>query len=273
MACRSIRRCVVIVFTLSPLPFSFCWATSIVAKLEKDQVFLAVDTRLDRLQGKEGLTHSFHDDGCKMIALGTAAVAVGGFADYKRGDPSDGVDDWSALSDAAETYVLHENDLKGMAREWAERAKSHFSQFYRFAPERVRKMAGTNPEGILVHAFIVGWSNQNEPLLIWEKIYFDEHSTPRVRKLGQLLASRELPYTTHAISQELIETDSERAREVRNTWQSRSQKVPDADRGWRWLDFVVESTSIYDETVGPRVNVLRIPLGGRAEWLQNLTCR
>lgn len=99
--------------------------------------------------------------------------------------------DWSTLSDAAEAHVLYEHDLKAMAEEW-ERGRSHFKQFYRFAPERVRKMASTNSGGILAHAFIVGWSSENKPILIWEKIFFEDRSNPMVRSSSQVLTSQEL---------------------------------------------------------------------------------
>jgi hypothetical protein len=260
----------VLALSLIALPFS-C-ATSIVVKLEKQQIFLAADTRQDRSQGTKALTQSFHDDGCKIIPLGRAAVAVGGFADYRRDAPSDSMSDWSALSDAAEAHVLYGHDLKAMAEEWAERGRFHFKQFYRLAPERVREMANTNSGGILAQAFIVGWSSENEPTLIWEKVFFDERSNSMIRSSSQVLTNQELPYTTHAVTQELFEKDSEQAKRVIKAWRSKSENVPVADRSWRWLEFVIQSTSTYDEAVGSRVNILRIPLGGRAEWLQNLTC-
>ena len=95
---------------------------------------------------------------------------------------------------------------------------------------------------------------------------------PPIQKSEQLLPFRELPYTTNLVTQELIEGNSERTREAAAEWQRKAASYPRKERGWRWDEFVIVTTAIYDESVGQAIDVLEIPAGGKARWLQNSTC-
>ncbi len=104
-----------------------------------------------------------------------------------------------------------------------------------------------------------------------EKIYLEENSVPAVRSNSQMLYYRQLPYTTHLITQQLIE--GSRAMVAANRWTSESMKILEDERNWRWLEFLIKTTHDYDQSVGEQVNVLEIPFDHQAKWLQNLTCR
>jgi hypothetical protein len=107
-----VPRYVLLVF----LMITYSSATSVVAKPEKHRIILAADTRQDRLDTLSGKSHqAFHDDGCKILPLDASASGVSGNMDYKRNDPSDGVPDWDALSDARAAYALPKQDLQAMA--------------------------------------------------------------------------------------------------------------------------------------------------------------
>ena len=129
----------------------------------------------------------------------------------------------------------------------------------------------SNSEHVLVDAFFIGWDNQ-DPLLIWEKVYLDETSPSAVGIREQILPPRELPYTTNATTQELIEGNSPRTRSAMNEWEVKSSTLPEQERDWRKLEFVIKVTGEYEETVGQTVNVLQLPASGLAVWLQNSTC-
>jgi hypothetical protein len=263
-----IPRCV-----LLSLLVTYGSATSIVVKLDKQRIILAADTRQDRLDAPSGISHhSFHDDGCKILPLGKAAMGASGNMDYKRNDPSDSIPDWDTLSDAKEAYKLHGEDLRKVADEWAQRGASHYNIFYKVASLRVRELASTNSDHVLVDAFFVEWDTSREPLLIWEKVYLDENPPMLVRTSSQMLPYRELPYTTNFTTQQLVEGDPARVKTTAARWKSESLEMTEAERDWRSLEFLIKVTSEYEESVGSRVNVLEIPLGGQAQWLQNLTC-
>jgi hypothetical protein len=259
---------------LAFLMVAYSSATSVVAKLEKHRIILAADTRQDRLDTFSGKSHhSFHDDGCKILPLGTSAIAVSGNVDYKRNDPADGIPDWDALSDARAAYTAHGQDLQALADDWARRGAMHYNDFYVFAANRVRELAGVNSDRILLDAFFVGWEGRpTAPIIIWEKVYLDENSLPVVRTSFQKLSYRELPYTTNFTTQQLIEGDSDRTRTIATKWKSQSLKIVDGERDWRSVEFLIRATGEYEESVGQKVDVLEIPSDGQAEWLQNITC-
>jgi hypothetical protein len=250
--------------------FSNAHATSIVVKLEKNKIILAGDTRLGRLDvGSSG--NVFHDDGCKILPLGTSAIGISGNLDYKRIDPYDRLPDWDAISDAEAAYAQYNKNLQAMADEWARRAVLHYNAFYKLVPKRVRELANVNSDRVLLDAFFVGWLGPNTPVIIWEKIYLSETLHPAVHSNSQILYYRSLPYTTNSITQQLIEGD--RATFTANKWKPESMKIPEDERGWRWLEFLIKATHDYDESVGPHVNVLEIHFDRQAKWLQNLTCK
>lgn len=249
--------------------FSHAQATSIVVKLEKDKIILAGDSRLGRLDGGSP-QNGFRDDGCKIFPLGRSAVGISGNLDYKRTDVSDQLSDWDALSDAKTAYERYDKNLQAMADEWARRGALHYNNFYALAPKRVRMLASENPSRVLLNAFFVGWLDSNAPVIIWKKIYIEENSFPVVRSNSQRLYYRELPYTTHETTQQLIEGNQ--ATVVANKWKSESMKILESERDWRWLEFLIKTTHAYDRSVGERVNVLEIYFDRQAKWLQNLTC-
>jgi hypothetical protein len=255
---------------LAFLIITYSSATSVVAKLEKHRIILAADTRQDRLDAFS--RHAFHDDGCKILPLGTSAVGVSGNMDYKRNDPADGVPDWDALSDASVAYSAHGRDLHALADDWARRGAIHYNTFYIFAPNRVRELARMNSERVLLDAFFVGWEGPNAPIIIWEKVYLDEKLLPVVRTSSQKLSYRKLPYTTNFTTQQLIEGDSSRTKTITPKWKTESLKIASGERDWRSVEFLIKATGEYEESVGQKVDVLEVPLGGQAAWIQNLTC-
>jgi hypothetical protein len=236
------------------------------------RIFLEADTRGDSLE-PEGSAEkqNFRDDVCKIVPLGQAALAVTGNQDYTRNVQSDPIPDWNALSDAKVAYAAYGDNLHAIATDWARRSAAHYALFYGVAPQRVKELSSVNKEHILVDAFILGWQRQ-VPILYWEKVYLDESFSSPIRTSEQVLPFRELPYTTNGVTQELYEGNSQRTGQAKALWKEASLTVPAGERGWRWLEFLIKSTRLYDESVGYDVNVIQIPIGGRAEWLQNSTC-
>jgi hypothetical protein len=240
--------------------------TSIVAQLEDDRIFLAADVR--RNQSDAMGNNSSHDDYCKIRVLGNSAVAVTGRTDYKRSGLSDSLSDWNALDDAEGVYSSALS-LTEFASDWARHAIAHYQKFLNVAASRVIELA--KPTGVLVGAFIVGWG-EHGPLLVYDKVYLDENPLPTVRAFQQVLPPRASPYTTNGITQELIESDSGRSRASAAQWDVARAGFSDQDVDWRKVEFLIKSTADYDTSVGKTVNVLQIPKGGQAIWLQNATC-
>lgn len=242
-------------------------ATSIVFKVQDQRVVIAADTLADKLDVSSS---ALHEDQCKIAPLGRAAFAVAGYSDYKRIDSSDQISDWDAISDAKAAQAAHGQDIQEAADDWAARAVQHYTTFFFSAPLRVRALANINPQHVLVIGAFVGWGGDKAARLIFEYVYLDDKAPIQSRRL--ILPSRDLPYTTNAITQELIEGHSERTEAVATRWKTKLRKLPKAERVWRWLEFIITATSQWDKTVAGRVDVLEVDRDGHVHWLQNFTC-
>jgi hypothetical protein len=243
-------------------------ATSIVEFAGINRIILAADTRLDRLDPGDAYGQHYHDDGCKIAPIGSLAIAVGGIGDYTRLQKTDSVADWNSLSDAKISYSENHGDLRLVATGWALRAAQHYKAFFAADPERVKALAAVNNENVLVDAFITGWASDT-PTLIWEKVYFE---AGQIQTSEQVLPSRLLPYTTNGATYELIEGGTPRTTSSQDAWRSYVIGLKPEERDWRFAEFLIRRTGMYDDSVSPTVNVVQIPEQGDASWLQNLTC-
>lgn len=234
------------------------------------RIILAADTR-QSLTGRWNTSAHFRDNGCKIMPLGSSAIAVSGNRDYQRTELMDPIPDWDALLDAKAAFAAHENNLHELAQDWARRSAQHYALFYKVEPARIRKLANINEQHVLVDAFIVGWQG-HKPVIYWEKVFLDENPSPPIQESEQLLPYRKLPYTTNVTTQELIEGNSERTQQAATAWERKAASYSAKVRVWRWDEFVIVTTAKYDESVGQAIDVLEIPASGKTKWLQNSTC-
>jgi hypothetical protein len=244
-------------------------ATSVVVHVEDKHITIAADDLATRMYTPKPGPYA----ACKIIPLGKAAFAVAGNIDYRKNDPNDGVAEWDARADAREAFVHHLADLHATAEQWATRAALHYSLFLSVQPGRVRELASGNPQHVLVLGTFAGWDTQKDAIVIFKWIYLDLTSAPAVKIRSFVLPSRALPYTTNATTQDLIEGNSLRSTQFSMHWQLASVSFPSPERDWRWLEFLIQSTSDYDHTVGREVNVLDLTPNENANWLQNYSCR
>ena len=245
------------------------FATSVVVHVDAKHITIAADDLATRMFA----TNSGPYAACKIVPLGQAAFAVAGNIDYKRTHPGDTLADWDARSDARTAFVHHIGDLRATASEWANRAASHYSVFLSAQPARVRELAAANRQRVLVLGTFAGWDQDRQATVMFEWVYLDSSATPAIKTRSFVLPSRSLPYTTNATTQDLIEGNSVRSTHVLADWQLASETFPSPERGWRWLEFLIQMTSDYDRTVGREVNVLDLTPHENANWLQNYSCR
>jgi hypothetical protein len=245
------------------------FATSVVVHVDEKHITIAADDLATRMFTSDAGPYA----ACKIVPLGQAAFAVAGNIDYRKNDPADTLSDWDARADARTAFLHHIGDLGASAAEWANRAASHYSSFLSVQPARVRELAAANRQHVLVLGTFAGWDRQNEAIVIFKWVYLDLSSTPAIKIRSFVLPSRTLPYTTNATTQDLIEGNSVRSTQLLTNWELASETFPSPERGWRWLEFLIQSTSDYDHTVGREVNVLDLTPHERANWLQNYSCR
>jgi hypothetical protein len=244
-------------------------ATSVVVRVSEKRITIAADVLARRMYTSAAGPYS----ACKIVSSGNSAFAVAGNIDYQKTNPMDTVAEWDARMDARQAFELYPDNLHAAAKEWAARAVQHYSSFLAAQPGRVRELSGANPQHVLVLGTFTGWSAQNSPTLIFEWVYLNVAAGPVVKSKAFVLTSRKLPFTTNATTQELIEGNSARTIKTLLDWQIQSQRFPRQQQGWRWLEFLVQSTGDYDRTVGRQVNVLQLTLGASPHWLQNYSCR
>ena len=186
------------------------------------------------------------------------------------------MDDWSAVQDARDSSSSHPNNLLEMADDWAARAVKHYTAFYLANPTRVKEMVGPS-DALLVVGLFAGWDDKGHPSLVVMGIGLDPAAVSPFDPLVPIFGSRsvayerDLPYTTNSDTRNLIEGDSVETRAIAKQWMKREQKFPKAQRDWRWVEFLVQSTNAYDKTVGKTADVLEIRKGS-STWLRHSGC-
>lgn len=253
-------------------------ATTIVAKVEKDRIILAADTRTgDWDFTRSGATNP-QDDYCKITALGRVGFAVAGDVNYKKNDPADPVPDWSAADDARTSYQSHPDSIVQMADDWKNRAIQHFTTFY-FASAQHRglltQLASASDQHVLLIAFFAGWDSKGQPTVIAEHIALSQGpfmiSLNPIISVTGVLGERDLPYSTNAWTNKLSGDDPEMASAFAKEWREKSKKFPKSEIDWRRVEFLVQSTNAYDKTVGKDADVMEIKASGSV-WLHRKGC-
>lgn len=249
-------------------------ATTIVAKVEKDRIILAADTRkvVASVSGKG----EPKDDFCKIVMMGKVGFAATGHVDYNRANAGDTLSDWSASGDAQSSYSSHPDDLVEMADDWGARAKQHYTTFYFSGLEPMRRViefAGDNNLNVLVTGLFAGWDNTGQPAVVRIDVRLDRVGLSPIALTRSIVYERDLPYTTNQHTKDLIEDNPELVSATAKKWSERAKakKFPKSDLDWRWVEFLVQSTSAYDEGVGKDADVLEIRASG-SEWLHNSAC-
>jgi hypothetical protein len=248
-------------------------ATTLVVKLESGRIILAADTRQERINpGSVAISRSAGgDERCKIRSFGSIGFALTGFIEYKGGAPSSTLPDWSANSDAAEAYAKAGDNIREVAADWGQRAAAHFVVLFRVHPEWLKQLAGTNPQSLLQVAFFVGWDHES-PIFLLELVSFDPKSATGIQVNEQSRPIGGTPFSTNAVTQELIDGETDRAQHVADTWDAGSEGIATQDLGWKHVEFYVEKTAAYDSDVSSTVDVLAIPAGKQPVWLKKGAC-
>ncbi len=245
------------------------FGTSIVVQLDSTRILFAADTHGDKLDPG---SQASDETECKIVPLGHAAFALTGNMDYVRNRLDDMVASWDSRVDAREAYASHNGDLRATVGDWSERAKRHYTSFYRANSARVAQLAKANTQNVLLVGLFVGFQG-GQSTLIMQTVYLDETQllTPILDK-QVVLSARDVPYTSNGITQELIEGNSERATASQSAWAAKSKSVLASEQKQRRVEFFIQETSKYDRAVGAHVNILAVAPDTEQRWLQNSTC-
>jgi hypothetical protein len=254
-------------------------ATSIVIAFQKNKIILVADSRASEMNL---LGSTVRDDKCKLVILGKRfAFAETGQEGYTKTAVNDPVPDWHGTSEAVKAYnSVVDHDVHEIARTWAIQVSNYFQLFFIAAPQRVRSL--TNQEklnGTLLVGIFVGTDANGFLKAYIARIALDDGlllrepgaQVPIGYSIDEL-GPREEPYSTEAVTQELLDGKTERAKKVANDWAKESIHFPKDNRELRHLEFLIEQTGDYDESVHGPINALSVSMS-MANWLQNNTCK
>lgn len=243
---------------------SYAHATSIVIELQGQSIVIAADALGIDSAG------TVHEDQCKILPFGRAAFSVTGISSFSPTLTSGS--NWDAKSVAQAAYAAHADDIEAAADDWGGRAERYFGGLAISDRLRARSLVESDPEHVLFAGVFVGWDSHRVAKLIFEMVRFEEPDLLHTQHRRAVLTPRNLPYTTNVITQQLIEGNSARSQAVNHEWRIRSKEFPTSERGWRWLEFLIEETSKWDK-VSKKVDVLELNRDDHSKWLQNLTCQ
>lgn len=246
--------------------------TTIVVKFEKTRVLIAADTRADTSGPHLAeAKHQIADDRCKVLSLGRTGASMIGLVDYHQAEPSDTIADWNAMSDAKLAYSAIGDDTQKIATEWAQRSVLHYQEFYREVPSRVSALASGNAQHVLDAAIFVSWKNQ-APLFIVEVVTLDATRLLPISSAELTPPITDAERSLNSFTQELIDGETDRAKDVAKRWDMETKKFPPSELAWRHLEFLIEETSKIDPTVSPSSDILEIPIDGKPSWITKSAC-
>ncbi len=267
-SCRRILGSVLIL-TLS-IPVG---ATTVILDVRANKIIVVADSRAvdTNLNSK-----TVRDDKCKIVVLGNEiAFAETGQEGYTPAGVRDPVPGWHGTVEAINAYNgTPDHEIDAVAKTWAIQVTDNFQRFYGFAPQRVR---GLTVQGVLMEGLFSGTNREGKVQLYLARVALDDTLQTRegasipIGYSVDLLPPKDRPYTTNAVTQELLDNKTERAKKSANLWTKTSIDIPLADRRLRWLEFLAEETSKYDPEVHAPINAVEIR-PKLAFWLQNKTC-
>lgn len=237
-------------------------ATSVVAKVSEAKVVIAADTLGIDSEGAR------HEDQCKIVPLGKYVFAAASIASFWTTLPKSS---WDSKLEAEAAYKSHETDIEAAASDWLERAERYFSNLRGADRMRAQSMVASSPDHALTVGVFAGWNAEGKAEFILEAIRYKEPTLEQIEHTIEVEKSRDLPYTSNVVTQELIEGHTERTSEASKEWAMKSKTFPKEELSWRWLEFLIQKTGAFAD-VGQKVDIMQLTPEGHSEWLQRSAC-
>lgn len=136
---------------------------------------------------------------------------------------------------------------------------------------RAQSLVASSPDHALTAGVFVGWDVKGKAELILEAIRYKGPNLEQMEDIVEFQGSRDLPYTSSVLTQELIEGNTDRTKEARKEWARKSKTFPKKELDWRWLEFLIQKTGAFTD-VGQKVDIVQLTPEGHSEWLQRCAC-
>ena len=238
-------------------------ATSIVVDATPGRIIIVADSRATNTTAS-GKT-STDDTKCKIVMLGSDFIfAETGSEGYTPDDPTDTLKEWHGTTEAINAFQSAGGaDITKVVQAWSQRISDHLEDCFLVRPMRARQL-----EGLL--GIFAGRNANAAGVAYMAAITLDGHAAP-VIDIREILP-KATPSSTHSITQELIDGQSERAKSVAAAWDRESSSIPLAQKRVRWLEFLIEQTEQFDSTVGGPTNSIELDRNSPPTWIDNRTC-
>lgn len=252
--------------------------TSIIIDIGPGRIIIVADSRVVERNSRGGTTG--RDNQCKIIVAGNRfAFAETGNEGYTREGSKDFVPEFHGTAEAVRAYTnVPDHDLHSMAETWARQLTNDFQIFYFADSQRLRRLS---IQGIILLGIFAGGSRRGELTAYTAKIEIDdtlqtregasipvgyvvEEFPPKSSSIGQ--------YSTNAVTQELLDGSTVRARKAARLWEEKSRGVRKADLTIRRLEFLIEQSGLYDSEVGGPINAVLVTPDS-ATWIERTTCK
>ena len=242
-------------------------ATSVVAQIRANQIYVAADSR------KSDFEHGTHfDDTCKLIVFKRAAFTVTGYSDmtYSNGEVA-----WDGFKLAKKSFAENKGNLFDASTEWVSQSVDFFIHFFSHQVQEGEIMIAEGGSQIASAFFFGFFPSSVRPRIFTSSVYVDREGTPprKPRAVSQILLPREEPYSSNGVTQELLDGTTERAKVAQAKWARKAKLIEPSARDTRRLEFFIQETEEYDTHVGGPINVLKITANEAPQWLQNHTCQ
>jgi hypothetical protein len=254
---KATLECVLLVYIAT-----LAHATSVVAKVSEAKVVIAADTLGIDSEGTR------HEDQCKIVPLGKYVFAAASIASFRATLPKSS---WDSKLEAEAAYKSHETDIEAAASDWLERAERYFGNLRGADRMRARSMVASSPDHALAVGVFAGWNAEGKAEFVLEAIRYKEPTLEQIEHIIEVEKSRDLPYTSNVVTQELIEGHTDRTSEASKEWAMKSKTFPKEKLGWRWLEFLIQKTGAFAD-VGQKVDIMQLTREGHSKWLQRCAC-
>jgi len=230
-------------------------ATSVVFRVDGKRILIAADNRNGEI-----------DNACKIRKVGRTIVSFSGTVAHSRGRT-----DWDALGDAHTAMAKFGDNPGQLGTGWAATTGKNIATYAaRIGPGSAMQELTSFRGNMVCEALFFGWafglpSSRFEGLTLNP----DGHVTISGYDVPP---SGGIERSLNDISQELIDCKTKRAKDTARRWTAASVKLPKSERVWRHLQFIIQETSKYDQSVSRDSDVIEVLPSGAAVWLSRSLC-